>query len=177
MRRALALAKVYGLIEPGPVVLLSSCRRGVPNVMAMSWHMMLEFEPPLIACVISDGNYSCKSVRKTGECVIAIPTVDIARKVVACGNRSGRDGNKFQAVGLTPLAAMTVSAPLIAECYANLECTLADASMVRRHGIFVWEVRKAWLDRSVVDPQTIHHEGYGNFFVSGRRMHIASRMR
>ncbi len=47
--RELPLGKVYQLLEPGPVVLLTTARRGKPNVMTMSWHMMVDFEPPLLA--------------------------------------------------------------------------------------------------------------------------------
>ncbi len=176
MKRTLPLSKVYGLLEPGPVVLLTSCRHGKPNVMAMSWHMMVEFEPPLIACVISEANYSYKTVRKTHECVIAIPTVEIARKVVACGNSSGRNTEKFAAIGLTPLKAALVKAPLVGECYVNLECVLADARLAKRHNLLIWEVKKAWIDPSRRRPRTIHHMGKGDFMVAGRTIHIPSAM-
>ena len=71
--RNLPLPKVYALIEPGPVVLLTTSHNGRANVMTMSWHMMLEFEPPLISCVVSSGNYSFAALRATKQCVIAIP--------------------------------------------------------------------------------------------------------
>jgi flavin reductase (DIM6/NTAB) family NADH-FMN oxidoreductase RutF len=58
MFKALALSKVYQLLEPGPVVLLATVRSGIPNVMTMSWHMMVEFEPPQVACIVSRANYS-----------------------------------------------------------------------------------------------------------------------
>jgi flavin reductase (DIM6/NTAB) family NADH-FMN oxidoreductase RutF len=74
--KTLPLSKVYQLLEPGPVVLLTTARRG--RVMAMSWHMMIEFEPPQIACVVSNANHSFAALQSTGECVIAIP----ARKLV-----------------------------------------------------------------------------------------------
>ncbi|WP_026299706.1 flavin reductase [Elioraea tepidiphila] len=54
--RTLALGKVYQLLEPGPVVLLTTAHRGKPNVMTMSWHMMVDFEPPLVACTVSSGH-------------------------------------------------------------------------------------------------------------------------
>ena len=53
-KRAYPLSKVYGLLEPGPVVLVTTEREGKPDVMPMSWHLMMEFEPPLVGCVISD---------------------------------------------------------------------------------------------------------------------------
>jgi hypothetical protein len=51
--RELALSKVYQLLEPGPAVLLATAHHDRANVMTMSWHMMVEFEPPLVACVVS----------------------------------------------------------------------------------------------------------------------------
>jgi len=95
MMKDLALSKVYQLLEPGPVVLLATSRKGRANVMTMSWHMMVEFEPPLVACVVSSGNHSFAALRKTGECVIAIPAVKLARKVAQVGNCSGRDVDKL----------------------------------------------------------------------------------
>jgi flavin reductase (DIM6/NTAB) family NADH-FMN oxidoreductase RutF len=85
----LPLADVYRLIEPGPVVLLTTARRGRANVMTMSWHMMVEFEPPLVACVVSGANHSFAALKATGECVIAIPARKLARQVVRVGNPQG----------------------------------------------------------------------------------------
>jgi flavin reductase (DIM6/NTAB) family NADH-FMN oxidoreductase RutF len=93
-KRSLPLCEVYRLIEPGPVVLVSTMRGGRANIMTMSWHMMVDFEPPILACVMSNRDYSFDALKKTRECVINIPTVELAKKVVACGNTSGRDGGK-----------------------------------------------------------------------------------
>ena len=77
-RRSLPLSRVYGVLEPGPVVLVAPARGGRPNAMAMSWHTMLEFEPPLVGCVISNRNHSFGVLKAPRECVIAVPTVEIA---------------------------------------------------------------------------------------------------
>ena len=111
--KELPLGKVYQLIEPGPVVMLTTAYRGRADIMTMSWHMMVDFEPPLIACVVSEADYSFAALRTTGECVIAIPAVGLAPKVVKVGNSSGRDIDKFAAFGLTPLSAEQVKAPLV----------------------------------------------------------------
>jgi hypothetical protein len=37
-RHSYPLSKVYGLLEPGPVVLLTTAHRGRANVMTLSWH-------------------------------------------------------------------------------------------------------------------------------------------
>ena len=175
--KPLPLSKVYQQLEPGPVVLLATARKGRANVMTMSWHMMIEFEPPLVACVCSGANYSFEALRATGECVIALPARKLAAKVVKVGNYSGRDLDKFATFGLTPVPAETVSAPLIKECFANLECKVADRAMVNRYNLFILEVRKAWIDPAQKNPKTIHHHGYGKFVVDGATIKLKSKMR
>jgi flavin reductase (DIM6/NTAB) family NADH-FMN oxidoreductase RutF len=176
-KQSFPLSKVYGLLEPGPVVLVTTAAIGHPNIMAMSWHTMLEFEPPLVGCVISNRNHSFGLLTASKECVINIPTVDIAEKVVACGNTSGAEIDKFTTFGLTPKPAAHVSAPLIDECYANLECRVTDTSMVELYGFFVLEVVQAWIDPAVTEPRTIHHRGNSNFMVAGETISLQPTMK
>ncbi|MDA9440208.1 flavin reductase [Bradyrhizobium sp. CCBAU 51745] len=175
--RQRALSKVYQLIEPGPVVLLTTASRGRPNVMTMSWHMMVEFEPPLIACVVSEANFSFAALRSTGEAVIAIPSRGLADKVVKVGIRSGRTNDKFKRFGLTPLPARLIHAPLIKECFCNLECHVADTRMVRRHNLFILEVAHSWIDPAQKNPKALHHRGYGLFTIDGATLRAKSNMR
>jgi flavin reductase (DIM6/NTAB) family NADH-FMN oxidoreductase RutF len=172
--RDLPLAKVYQLLEPGPVVLLTTAHRGRANVMAMSWHMMVEFEPPLIACVVSNADYSYTTLRATKQCVIAIPALKLASKVVQIGNCSGQGVDKFQSIGLTAAPAKLVEAPLVAECFANLECKVVDTYLVNKYNLFVLEVLKAWTDPTQKHPKTIHHHGYGSFVVDGETIKLKS---
>ena len=176
-KRSLPLSKVYRLLEPGPVVLVSTARKGQANIMTLSWHTMMDFEPPIVGCVISDRNYTFSLLKATRECVINIPTRELAEKVVGCGNTSGRKVDKFQAFGLTPVAATRVQAPLIGECYANLECKLVDARMAAKYNFFILEVLKAWIDPARQTPRTIHHLGKGAFMVAGRTIKLPSRMK
>jgi flavin reductase (DIM6/NTAB) family NADH-FMN oxidoreductase RutF len=170
----LALSKVYRLLEPGPVVLLTTARKGRENVMTMSWQTMVEFEPPLIACVVSNANYSHAALRAARECVIAIPALKLAPIVVKIGNCSGQDVDKFKRFGLTPAPAARVTPPLVAECFANLECQVVDMHLVNKYNLFILEVVKAWTDPAQKNPKTIHHQGYGNFAVDGEIIKIKS---
>lgn len=170
------LSQAYQLLEPGPVVLLTTAQAGRANVMAMSWHMMMEFTPPLVGCVVSDANYSHDALRRTGECVIAVPAAELAEKVVAVGNSSGRDIDKFTTFGLTALPAAQVAAPLVAECFANLECRVVVDSLADRRNFFILEVVKAWVYPARPAPKTIHHHGYGVFVVDGETITLKSKM-
>lgn len=176
-KRSFPLSKVYRLLEPGPVVLVTTADNGQPNIMAMSWHMMMEFEPPLVGCLISNRNYTFDTLKATGECVINIPTVELAEKVVGCGNTCGRKINKFDEFGLTPVPATIVHAPIVGECYANLECKVADSRMVNKYNLFILEVLKAWIDPSVIEPKTMHHLGKGVFMVAGEIIKLPSKMK
>lgn len=176
-KRRLALAAVYRLLEPGPVVLVSTAQKGRANIMTMSWHTMMEFEPPLVGCVISNRNFTFGLLRKTKQCVINIPTAALAKQVVGCGNTTGRRVDKFARFALTALPAAEVDAPLIDECYANLECRLSDSRLVNRYSFFVLEVLRAWIDPAIKAPRTLHHRGRGTFMVAGRTMQLASRMK
>jgi len=176
-KREYPLGKVYGLLEPGPVVLLTTRRNGKANVMTLSWHLMMDFEPPLVGCVISNRNYSFESLCETKECVINIPTAELAKKVVACGNCSGRTVDKFKKFGLTQLPGTKVKPPLISECYANLECRVVDTRMVETYCLLVLEVVKAWIDPRTKWARTMHHLGMGEFMIAGKRLKLPSKMK
>jgi flavin reductase (DIM6/NTAB) family NADH-FMN oxidoreductase RutF len=161
------VANVRRFLEPGPIVLVSSAYKGETNVMTMGWHMIMEFQPSLIGCYIWTANHSFEMIRKSKQCVINIPTEDLAAKVVKIGNSSGRDIDKFAAYGLTPAPGTHVGVPLIEECYANFECRLKDASLIRKYSLFVLEVVKAHVATSPKYPKTIHYSGDGEFMISG----------
>lgn len=174
------VADVRRLLEPGPVVLVSSHWQGRHNIMSMGWHMMIGFTPALLGCYIDQSNHSYQMVKRSGECVINLPTADLLEQIVGIGNCSGADTDKFAQFGLTAVDAEHVSAPLIAECYASFECRLADARPNPNHPLFVWEVVKAHVARRPALPTTLHYRGDGKFMESGRERkapHFTAAMR
>ncbi|XQA79191.1 flavin reductase family protein [Xanthomonas sacchari] len=158
---------VRRFLEPGPVVLVSSAWKQQRDVMALGWHMVLEFSPSLLACCISSANHSFALLRRSRQCVINLPTADLVDTVVGIGNTSGADLDKLAHFGLTAVPATHVAAPLIAECYASFECRLHDGSQIGKHGLFVWEVVKAHVAASPKRPRTLHYRGDGRFMLSG----------
>jgi flavin reductase (DIM6/NTAB) family NADH-FMN oxidoreductase RutF len=175
-KRSYPLSEVYRLLEPGPVVMISTARKGHPNVMTMSWQTMIDFEPPLVGLIISNRNHTFNILKATKECAINIPTSRIAKEVVGCGNVSGRKVDKFDKFGLTPLPASRVKAPLVGECYANLECKVVDTKLANKYNLFIVKVVKAWIDPKAKNPKTLHHNGKGVFTIDGRRIRTSSKM-
>jgi flavin reductase (DIM6/NTAB) family NADH-FMN oxidoreductase RutF len=173
--KELPLQRAFMLIEPGPVVLVSTAHKGRPNVMTMTWHMVVDFTPQF-ACIIGPWDFSFNALMATRECVIAIPTVEMAAKVVDIGSCSGRDVDKFKKFRLTALPAEHVQAPLIGECLANIECRVTDTRLVNKHGLFVLEGIKAWVDPKHKEKRTFHANGDGTFTVDGRKINLKKRM-
>jgi flavin reductase (DIM6/NTAB) family NADH-FMN oxidoreductase RutF len=170
------LSRTHRWIEPGPVILVTTALKGRMNVMTAGFHMMVDHDPPLIGISIGPWDYSFKALRTTKECVIAIPTVDLASKVVEIGNCSGKDVDKFKTFKLTAIPAKKVQAPLIAECLTNIECRVIDTRMVRKYNLFILEAVKVWTDPKRKERRKIHHNGDGTFTVDGRTINLKKKM-
>lgn len=127
------MEKAFTLLEPGPVTMVTTALRGKANVMTITWHSVLDFTPRF-ALVTGPWNYSYGALKKTGECVIAIPTVELMKKVIGVGTTTGADTDKLDRFKLTAASASRVQAPLITDCYANIECRVTDH--IAAHGYF-----------------------------------------
>jgi flavin reductase (DIM6/NTAB) family NADH-FMN oxidoreductase RutF len=165
--RELKLSKAFTLLEPGPVVLVTTHDGKKSNIMTISWTMVVDFTP-VFAITTGEWNHSFTALRKTRECVIAIPTVDMLDQVVGIGTCSGADTDKFDKFKLTPVQGQIVKAPLIKECLANIECRVVDR--VRKHNIVVLEGVAAYFDPARKEKRTIHAVGDGTFVVDGRKL-------
>jgi flavin reductase (DIM6/NTAB) family NADH-FMN oxidoreductase RutF len=174
-KKNLPLSQVYRLIEPGPVTMVTTFHKGKANVMTMSWHMMIDFAPPILACIVSDQNYTFGILKQSKECVINIPTLELAKKAVEVGNVSGSKVDKFKKFNLKHDAGAVVNAPLLSDCYANFECKVIDMKLAGKYNMFILEVVKAWIRPSKKRPLTIHHCGKGTFVVDGKTIKLSSK--
>lgn len=173
--KELPASQAYRLLEPGPIVLVTTSQNGKPNIMTMGFHMMIQHAPSLIGCIIGPWDHSYSALRASGECVIAIPTVDLAEVVVDIGNCSGDAIDKFDRFGLTPQPASDVAAPLIEECIANIECRVADTSL-DEYNLFILEAERIWIDAGRKEQRTMHHRGDGSFTADGDVLDLRERM-
>jgi len=170
----LPLSRAFTLIEPGPVVLVTTHDGRTDNVMTITWTMVMGFSP-VFAITTGPWNHSCAALVETGECVLSIPTVDMIDTVIGVGTSSGADTDKFAAFGLTPVRARHVRAPLIRECLGNIECRVTDH--IVRHDIFVLEGLAAYVDKDRAERRTLHAVGDGTFIVDGERIDRTEMMR
>jgi flavin reductase (DIM6/NTAB) family NADH-FMN oxidoreductase RutF len=158
------IQKAFTLLESGPVVLVTTADGGKQNILTLSWTMVMDFIPRF-AFLTGSWNHSYKALKKTGECVIAVPAVDLAKKAVQIGTCSGAKTDKFKKFELTPLKAEKVSAPLIKECYANIECRVVDH--IKKHNLFILDGVAAWVDGKRAEKRCFHAVGDGHFITDG----------
>ncbi|MEA4808709.1 hypothetical protein SDC9_32307 [bioreactor metagenome] len=159
--KELELQKAFMLIEPGPVAMITTFHEGKHNIMTT---MVMDFTPRFAICTGS-WNYSYEALVKTEECVIGIATADFVDTILNVGTTTGKEMDKFARFGLTPLPASQVSAPLIKECYANIECRVVDH--IKQHNIFVLDGVKAWIDEERNEKRILHARGDGTFTADG----------
>ena len=172
--REFELSRAFQLLEPGPVVLVTTAdASGNNNIMTLTWHLVMEFTPR-IGCIIGPWDYTCEALTKMKECILAIPALDLITKTVQIGNCSGRDTDKFEKFKLTPLKAQKVHAPLIAECLANIECKVIDR--IKKYDLFILEAVKAWINDKKKEKRTFHANGDGTFVVDGKTINLKDMM-
>jgi len=167
------IRKAFTLMESGPVVFITTNNGVKNNVMTISWTMVMDFTP-ILAITTGPWNYSYTALRRSKECVIAIPTVDLIDQVVGVGTCSGADTDKFEKFGLTPVEGKHVKSPLIKECLANIECKVVDT--VKKYNLFVLEGVAAYFDSSRKEKRTIHAIGDGTFVVDGHKLNRRKMM-
>ena len=167
-KRDFPVSDIRRFLEPGPIVLISSAWKEKINIMTLGWHMVMEFSPSLVGCVIANSNFSFEMIRRSRECVINVPSLELVDEVVGIGNCSGDEVDKFSRFHLTPVQATDVGAPLIGECFVNLECRIADARLVNTYNFFIFEVLKAHVSTALKGIGTLHYQGKGIFITSGK---------
>jgi flavin reductase (DIM6/NTAB) family NADH-FMN oxidoreductase RutF len=160
-------------MESGPVVLVTTNDGKKNNIMTISWTMVVDFTP-VFAITTGPWNYSFAALRKTKECVISIPTVDMLDKVIGIGTCSGADTDKFDKFIVTAVKGKNVNAPLIKECLANIECKVVD--IIKKHNIVVLEGVAAYFDNSRKEKRTVHSVGDGTFIVDGHKLNRKKMM-
>jgi flavin reductase (DIM6/NTAB) family NADH-FMN oxidoreductase RutF len=170
----LPLEKTFLYVEPGPVVLITTFDGKRNNIMTISWTMVKDFDAQFMF-LTGSWNYSYKALIKNKECVLAIPTADIAETIVRIGSCSGKDTDKFEQFNLTALKAKKVKAPLIKECYVNIECKITD--YIKKHDIFVLRGVNAWIDSGRKEKRLLHAIGDGTFVADGEKFNYRKIMK
>lgn len=175
--------KSHLLLNHGPVTLITAAAADRHNVMAASWVMPLDFDPPKVLAVIDKHSFTRQLIDASGEFAINVPCRAQADLVLSAGSLSGRDGDKLAALGLAWRAATSIAAPLVEGCVGWLECrVIAEPHVETAYDLFVAEVVAATADQEVfqggrwhfADPErrTLHYVAGGSFLITGEELSV-----
>ena len=138
-------------IFPRPVLLLSTRdKSGRDNIITISWAGVACTKPPMVTVSLRPSRHSHAVISSTKEFVANLPTSKQIHIVEACGTTSGKDTDKFAALGLDKDPAAIVSAPLVAVCPINLECQVRHTLQLGSHDLFIAEVVKVHVQHGLL---------------------------
>ena len=147
--------KAGTMLYPLPAVLVScGATPDEYNILTVAWTGTICSDPPMCYISVRPERHSYDIIKRCGEFVINLTTESMARAVDWCGVRSGRDFDKFREMGLTPLPAAEVAAPLVAESPVNIECRVKQVLPLGSHDLFLAEVVHVQVDEELIDPAT-----------------------
>lgn len=180
-KEKIPLDKAHRLITSGPVTLITAAYKDRVGLMPASWVMPISLRPLLVAAAISPAAFTHELIDKSNEFAINVPTGDLARAVKQAGSISSRDVDKFKIIGLHPLTALKIKAPLVEECIGHLECGVIERVSIGDHTLFIGEVVAAQVEAGTFEgvwlvekeeAKVLHHLGGSTYFVPKGRFDV-----
>ncbi len=152
------LWKPGNMLYPLPVVMVSLADRdGHPNIITLAWVGTVCTNPPMVSISVRPERYSYPILKETGEFVINLTTKELAFATDYCGVKSGREVDKFKEMGLTPIPADEVKAPMIQESPVNIECKVRQILPLGSHDMFLADVVAVHADEKYMDEKHKFH--------------------
>ena len=184
MKEKIEIKRFHTYSYPKIVVLVTMVKDGRPNIITLAWHSPVSIDPPLYGIGIHPKRVSHDAILDSKEFVVNFPPMDILDKVHFCGRISGRDEDKFGSSGLTAVPSEKVGAPLIEECYANLECKVVEHVTLGDHTWIVGEILSVHADKEkfenelVKDTEPVYYVGKDIYTtISDKREKVTLRNR
>lgn len=149
--------KPGNMLYPLPVVLVSCGKGDKKNLLTVAWAGTVCTNPPMVSISVRPERYSYPLIKESGEFVINLTTTELVYATDYCGVRSGRDTDKWHDCHLTPIAADTVSCPLIAESPVNIECKVTEIKELGSHHMIIANVTAVHVDEKYMDEKNTFH--------------------
>jgi len=181
-REPVALPRATQLLNHGPVTIITSAHGGRSNVMAASWAMPLDFNPPKVVVVVDSRTLTRQLIGASGVFGLQLPSRGFAAQTLAVGTNEGTGVDKFSAFDLETFPAEHIDVPMLAGCITWMECkVIPDDS--QRHDLIIGEVVAAYADNRSYsnnrwhfgddpDLRTCHYVAGGTFFATGEAFEV-----
>ena len=165
-------------MAPLPPALITCGTMEKPNVMTAAWTGIINTRPPKTYVSIRPERYSYGLIKETGEVVINLTPEGLVRAADFCGVRSGKDMNKFEKCGITPIPSTAVSAPTLAESPLSIECKVFEVMELGSHHMFLLDVVAVTADEKLMDKNgrlCLEKSGlaayaHGEYFALGKKL-------
>lgn len=129
------------ILLPSPVLIIGTYSSdGKPNIMNAAWGGIVSSKPPCISVSLREATLSFHNIIQTEAFTVNIPSRKYFKEADYVGLVSGKEHDKFQETGLTPILSDLVDAPTIKEFPYALECKLIKQIECGSHTIFVGEI-------------------------------------
>ena len=145
--------KPFTALRPVPVVLVSCGHGEQANIITIAWTGILCSKPPCVGIGVRPSRHYYGLIQETGEFVVNIPDEELLDEVDYCGFVSGREVDKFNARGLTPIPGSEVQTPIIAECPINIECRVSQTLPLGSHDLFIGQIVAVQFSQDVLGDQ------------------------
>ncbi len=172
--------KPGNMLYPLPAVLVScgSMQDGKINLITVAWTGTVCTNPPKLYISVRPERHSYDMIRNSGEFVVNLTTRSMTRATDYCGVKSGRDVDKWKECRLTPIAADTVSCPMVEQAPVNIECKVDQVLELGSHHMFIADVTAVHVDEDLLDEKgTFHLEkaglmaySHGRYFDLGKEL-------
>lgn len=172
--------KPGNMLYPLPAVLVScgSMQDGKINLITVAWTGTVCTNPPKLYISVRPERHSYDMIRNSGEFVVNLTARSMTRATDYCGVKSGRDVDKWKECRLTPIAADTVSCPMVEQAPVNIECKVDQVLELGSHHMFIADVTAVHVDEDLLDEKgTFHLEkaglmaySHGRYFDLGKEL-------
>jgi len=151
--------KLSWLLSNGQVVMLTCCNtiKSINGIIALSWVTPTSHEPLLFTASVGNGPKGADSYRvcyslinETKEFGLNLPAANLSESIIKVGTTHSDEVDKFAEAQLTPMESRKISAPLIKECFLNIECKVLEQFITGDHTVFVAEPVVAYMDDDVI---------------------------
>jgi flavin reductase (DIM6/NTAB) family NADH-FMN oxidoreductase RutF len=141
---------VREMIFPNPVMIVGTYDKdGAPDAAAFAWGGVASSDPAAISVAVRPSRYTYENLNLKKAFTISLPSPEYAAEADYFGIVSGRDVNKFEKTGLTPVAGEYVDAPYIGEFPVNIECAVSHSLDLGAHTLFIGEIKDIKVDESL----------------------------
>lgn len=167
------------LLSPVPPTMVS-CGDidGESNIITIAWTGIINSQPPKTYISVRPTRHSYNIIKESGEFVINLTTVPLAKAADYCGIYTGAKVDKFEKCKLTKERSTLLKCPMIGESPLSLECKVTDVIELGSHHMFLADIVAVNVSEDYVgkdgklclDRAELCAYAHGDYFALGKKL-------